>query len=187
MKKIDLSKEYSKILAKYLKIFKLESIDIAYLIKTKKEVIDGLLTNQKSVVLYTLEQIAKIFGLRYFEFGNPHHPMPSSDTLPEKTKERIAYRKKEGPSVETTYSSSDINSHINSVLSSYKIGNEFLAEEITSKISQEFGKTYTVSEVINRFKSSFSKNIEKTVKKDTVREGRGPKPFYYKLVKKVDN
>jgi len=184
MKKIDLSKEYSKILATYLKIFKLESIDIAYLIKTKKEVIDGLLTNQKSVVLYTLEQIAKIFGLRYFEFGNPYHPIPSSDTLPEKTKQRIAFRKKAGPPLEITYTSSDINNHISDVLSSYDLGDQFLAEEIASKILQAYGQTYTVSEIINRFKSSFSRNIEKTNRKDNSREGRGPKPFYYKLVKK---
>lgn len=183
MNKIDLSKEYSKILTKYLKTFKLESIDIAYLVKTKKEVIDGLLENKKGVVLYTLEQIAQIFGLRYYEFGNPNHPIPSFDSLSKKTKQRITYRKKEGPATETTYTPSDINNQISHVISSYKVGDEFLAEEIANRILLKYGKTYSVSEIINRFKKTFKDNIKRTDRKDTLREGRGPKPVFYRLVK----
>lgn len=183
MIKVDLSKEYSKILKKYLKTFELESIDIAYLVKTKKDVIDGVLKNEKSVVLYTLEQIAQIFSLRYFEFGNPNHPVPSFDSLPEKTKQRIAYRKKEGPAKEITYTSSEINNRISDVLSTFKSGDEFLAEEIVNSISKKYGETYSVSEIINRFNNSFKKYIEKTERKDAKREGRGPKPVYYRLVK----
>lgn len=186
MRKIDLSKEYSKILAKYLKIFKLESIDIAYLIRTKKDVIDGLLKNEKSVVLFTLEQIAQIFGLRYFEFGNPNHPIPSFDSLPEKTKLRIAQRKKEGPAIETTYTTSEINDQIKKVLSGYNVGDEFLAEDIANSILEKYGVKYTVTEIINRFGKSFKDSIEKTDRKDTTREGRGPKPVFYKLKKKND-
>jgi len=186
MNKIDLSKEYSKILERYLSKFKLESIDIAYLIKTKRAVTDGLLKNQKGVVLYTLEQIAQVFGMRYFEFGNPKHPLPTYVSLPETTKERIKYRKKEGPAVETTYNASQINNQISDVLSNYKIGDEFLAEHITNKIQMKFGETHSVSEIINRFKKSFKVYIEKTKRKEMARKARGPKPFYYKLVKKVN-
>jgi hypothetical protein len=183
MNKIDLSKEYSKILARYLKTFELASIDIAYLVKTKKEVIDGVLKNEKGFVLYTLEQIAKIFGLRYFEFGNPNHPIPSFESLPEKTKKRIEYRKKEGPAIETTYTSRDINNQISDVLLTFKMGDEFLAEEIANGIFLKYGDNYSVSEIINRFKKSFRENIIKTERKEKAKEGRGPKPVYYRLVK----
>lgn len=184
MTKIDLSKEYSKILAKYLKTFRLESIDIAYLIGTKKEVIDGLLKNKKGVVLFTLEQIAQIFGLRYFELGNPNQPIPSSELLPEKTKQRIAYRKKEGPSIETTYTASAINYQIKKVLSGYNVGNEFLAEDISNTICEKYGIKYSVTEIINRLNKSFKEIVKKTDKKDIERLGRGPKPVFYKLIKK---
>lgn len=182
MIKIDLSKEYSKILKKYLKAFGLESIDIAYLVQTKKDVIDGVLKNEKSVVLYTLEQIAQIFNLRYFEFGNPNYPIPSFDSLPEKTKQRIAYRKKEGPAKEITYTSSEINISISKVLATFKVGDEFLAEEIASIIKEKYHLTYSVSEIINRFNNSFKGSVEKTSRKDESRKGRGPKPVYYRLV-----
>ena len=184
MDKINLTKEYSKILAKYLKIFKLESIDIAYLVKTKKDVIEGILKNEKGIVLNTLEQVAQVFGLRYFEFGNPHHPIPSFDSLPEKTKQRIAYRKEEGPSVETTYTPSDINEQINKAILSYNVGEEFLAEDIANSILEEDGEKYSVSQIIDRFNKSFKEKIEKTDRKDMAKEGRGPKPVFYKLVKK---
>ncbi|RQO66815.1 hypothetical protein DBR40_21405 [Pedobacter sp. KBW01] len=184
MIKIDLSKEYSKILKKYLKTFKLESIDIAYLVQTKKDVIDGVLKNEKGIVLYTLEQIAQIFGLRYFEFGNPNYPIPSFDSLPAKTKQRIAYRKKVGPPKEVTYKQSDINDQIKEILARHKIGDQFLAEEIAKQILEKFGNSYSVTEIVNRFKKSFKSNIEKTEKKDTSRETRGPKPLFYRLVKK---
>lgn len=185
MIKVDLSNEYSKILKKYLKAFKLESIDIAYLVQTKKDVIDGVLKNEKSVVLYTLEQIAQIFSLRYFEFGNPNHPIPSFDSLPEKTKQRIEYRKKEGPAKETTYTSSEINNRISDILSTFKVGDEFLAEEIVNSISKKYDEVYSVSEIINRFKKTFRENIDKTDRKYVARKGRGPKPVYYKLLKVV--
>lgn len=181
MNKVDLSKEYSKILARYLKTFKLESIDIAYLIGTKKQVVDGLLKNEKGVVLFTLEQIAQVFGLRYFEFGDPNHPTPSFDSLPEKTKLRIAQRKKEGPAIETTYKTSEINDQIKIVLSDYNVGDEFLAEDIAKNILSKYGTKYTVTEIINRFGKSFKDSIEKTERKDTTREGRGPKPVFYRL------
>eukprot|EP00388_Colpodella_angusta_P003307 GDKJ01011697.1.p1 GENE.GDKJ01011697.1~~GDKJ01011697.1.p1 ORF type:complete len:184 (+),score=6.32 GDKJ01011697.1:746-1297(+) len=183
MKKIDLSKEYSDILAKYLKIFKLESIDIAYLIRTKREVIDGLLKNEKGVVLNTLEQIAQVFGLRYFEFGNPYNPLPSFKSLPEKTKQRIAYRKKEGPVVETTYTTSEINNQIHDVLSKYNVGDEFLAEDIANWILEKYGVKYSVTEIVNRFNKSFKGIIESTGRKDIKRKGRGRKPLFYRLLK----
>jgi len=181
MKKIDLSKEYSKILKKYLMAFKLESIDIAYLVGTKKDVISGILKNEKGVVLYTLEQIAEIFGLRYFEFGNPNHTIPPFESLPEKTKQRIAYRKKEGPAIDITYTSSQINDHIRDVLSTYKVDDEFLAEDISNSIFNQYGVKYSVTEIINRFKSSFLRFIENTKRKDTTKKGRGPKPVFYRL------
>lgn len=185
MKEVIVIKEYAKILRKYMKAFSLEAIDIAYLAKSVKRTITSVLNNTGSLELETLENIAMSFGLRYYEFGNPKYPTPFFDSLPEKTKQRIAYRKMEGPSKETTYSQSDINKKITIVLATYKIGDEFLAEEIANSILEKYGETYAVSEIIDRFKKTFKEHIEKTNRKDTSREGRGPKPVFYRLVKAV--
>src|SRR5690606_3309484 len=172
-------------LKRYLQVFKLEPIDIAFLINTKKEVIEGLLSGKKGVVLKTLELISQVFGLRYFEFGNPNHPMPSSDSLPETTKDRIAFREKEGPHEDTTYNAVLLNEKITVVLNNYKKGDEFLAEHIVKGLSKMFKESYSTSEVGKRLTESMDDYIIKTTRQDTDRKGRGPKPFYFKLVRRV--
>lgn len=186
MEEVLVLKEFSKILRKYMKTFSLETIDIAYLANSNKRTISSVLDNLGSLQLETAEAIAKSFGLRYYEFGNPNHPIPSFNSLPEKTKQRTTYRKKEGPAKEITYTSSDINSCISEVLSTYKVDDEFLAEEIANSIREKYRLTYSVSEIINRFNNSFKNSIVKTNRKDVRREGRGPKPVYYRLVKGIN-
>jgi hypothetical protein len=178
-------REYAKILRKYMTAFSLEAIDIAYLAKSIKRTINFVLEEKGSLELETQEAIARIFGLRYFEFGNPKHPLPSLKSLPESTKKRIEYRKKAGPSVVISYNTSDINARIKEVLSRYSLGDQFLAKEIASKILDSYGERYSVSEVIDRLKKRFKDNIVRTTKKDMSSAVRGPKPVYYELVREV--
>ncbi|WP_316824723.1 hypothetical protein [Pedobacter miscanthi] len=184
MKKIVVITEYADILRKYMKKFSLEAIDIAYLANSIKKTISSILDHNGSLMLETAEAIANSFGLHYYQFGNPKYPIPPLESLPAKTQHRIAFRKKEGLPKEKTYSRNAVNERIKSILATYKIGSEFLAEEIANKILSKYGETYPVSEIVDRFKKTFKSSIEKTGKKDTAREGRGPKPIYYILVKK---
>lgn len=186
MNKIIAIDEFAKILRRYMKKFSLEAIDIAYLANSIKRTISSILDNKGSLQLETAEAIAQSFGLRYFEFGNPNHPIPSFDSLPEKTKQRIAYRKKEGPAMETTYTTSEINHQIGKAIKRYDTGDEFLAEDVAYSILEEDGDHYSVSQIIDRINKSFKDKIEKTDRKDTTREGRGPKPVFYRLKKKFD-
>ncbi|SOD15132.1 hypothetical protein [Pedobacter xixiisoli] len=176
--------EFAKILGRYMKKFSLEAIDIAYLANSVKKTISSVLDDTGSLKLETVEAVAKSFGLRYFEFGNPNYPMPSFESLPEKTKQRIAYRKKEGPAIETTYTTSEINDQIKKVLASYQIGDEFLANDISIRIYEKYGVKYTVTEIVNRFRNSLQEYIENTKRKVLERQGRGPKPVFYRLIKK---
>ena len=180
---MDVSSEYANQLKAYMKNFSLYNVDIAYLAKTNSEVIAGILQEKKGIVLKTLEAISNIFSLRYFEFGNPRYPIPTLESLPSKTQQRISFRKKEGLPKETIYSQNAINERIKTILLTYKIGSEFLAEEIANNILRKYGETYPVSEIVDRFKKTFKVSIEKTGRKDATRQGRGPKPVFYRFVK----
>lgn len=90
----------------------------------------------------------------------------------------------EGPAIETTYTSSEINDQIGDILSNYNVGDEFLAEDISTSILEKYGIKYSVTEIVNRFRSSFLKDIENTKRKDTTKLGKGPKPVFYRLKKK---
>lgn len=181
----ELSREYALILAKYLKKFKLESVDIAYLINNTRTTIDGLLKGEKTVVLNTLEQIAQCFGLRYFEFGNPKNPIPSLQDLPKKTQDRIEYRKREGLSQKTTHTKRDINAQIRYVLTQYKLNDKFLIEDVQKAILKEFQIKYHISEIMDRIRKSFSPYLLKTEEKFVEKVGRGAKPNYMKVVKEL--
>lgn len=183
MKKILAVEEFAQVLRRYMKKFSLEPIDIAYLANSIKKNIASLLGGNGSLQIETAEAIAQAFGLRYFQFGNPDTPIPSLKHLPEKTKQRIAYRKKEGPAVETTYSPSDINHQIDDALSTYKQGEEFLVQDIAKTILKEHKEVYSVSQIADRISKSFKERVEKTERKDTSKEGPGPKPVFYKLKK----
>lgn len=185
MNEQQVSKEYAKVLSEYLQKFGLESIDLSYLIGTKKDVIDGLLNSTNGVVLRTLEKIANVFGLRYFELGNPKNPIPTFDSLPEKTKKRIKYRASEGASQEKSYNQLDINDKIIVHLSRLKMGDNFLAEEITRKIKLDFEENLEVGIVNDRLSKTFRDFVKKTDRKELSKKGSGPKPSYYEIVKEI--
>lgn len=176
-------KIYRTILQKYMKRFGLESVDIAFLAKSTKSNINSVLESKTSVGLETMESISSIFNLSYYEFGNPNHPMPSLKSLPDKTKQRIIFRKKEGPHIEQTYNSLSINDKITLVLSKYEVDQLFLTEEIIQEIKAAFPEDPINTTLIgDRLKKSFQAYVQKTEKQAASKIGRGRKPYYYKII-----
>ncbi|WP_134091134.1 hypothetical protein [Olivibacter sp. XZL3] len=184
--KVNVSKEYSIILSQYMDAFGLADVDIAFLIGSNKDAIIGLLDGTRGAVLKTLESISQIFGLRYFEFGNPNHSMPNFDSLPDRTKERIAYRKKVGHPVPKTYTSLDLTEKISVVLSEYKVGYVFLPSEIGNKVDSKFNLGLTdYKQITDRFKKDLEGIVEKTGKTNKVEGKRGRPEEYYRLIKPI--
>ena len=181
----NVSEEYAKILLKYLDKFGLEIIDIAFLAGTRKDIVEGLVNAKSGVVLKTLDKISQLFGLTYYEFGNPNHPIPSFDSLPERTKKRITYRQKIGPHKEETYNSLDINEKIAIALSLYQEKDEFLIEEIVDIINDKCGDKTHTSLIGDRLSKTFGAYIAKTNKKGKSKSGRGRRPYYFTLIKKL--
>lgn len=186
MRDLEVAREYAQILKKYLNHFALESIDLAFLVETRKDIIDGLLEAKSGVVLKTLDKIAQVFGLKYYEMGNPEFPLPQMEKLPSATLDRIRYRKTMGPYIEQNYTPSEINEKLIVILSSLRENEEFLMENIAKRINTIFPeKPVNTSLVIDRINKSFSTYFEKTDRKDLYKKGKGAKPYYYKTVKKL--
>lgn len=177
--------EFAKILRKYIKKFGLDPIDIAFLSKVNKKTIDAVLAGTGGIELNSVDEISLIFGLRYFEFGNPDFEMPSFDSLPEATKARIAFREKEGPHQDTTYNTVLLNEKIMVVLAEYKKGDEFLAEHIAKGLLETFKESFSTSEVGKRLTESMNEYVTQTTRKDESKRGKGRKPFYFQLNKRV--
>jgi len=176
-------KIYRTILQKYMNRFGLESVDIAFLARSTKSNINSVLDSKTSIGLETMEAISNIFNLPYYEFGNPNHPMPTLKSLPEKTRQRIIFRKKEGPHIELTYNSLSINDKIILVLSKYQMNQLFLTEEIMHEIKIAFPDDPINTTLIgDRLKKSFQAYVQKTDEQAPSRVGRGRKPYFYKVI-----
>lgn len=175
------SEEYAEILSSYLNRFGLETVDMAFLAGTSRDIIDGLVTGKSGVVLKTLEKISQSFGVKYYELGNPNYPIPTFESLPKKTRDRIAYRKKVGPHKEESYNSLDLNEKITIALSLLKENDEFLIEELVDMINERCGDTTDTSLIGDRLSKTFKAYVIKTNRKGKSKSGRGRRPYYFKL------
>lgn len=178
--------EFVKVLIKYMEKFGLEAIDIAFLSFTNRTNIENLINLKGSLELPRMEAIAQSFGMHHYEFSNPNHEIPDYELLPERTRQRIGFRKKNGPYVPETRKSLTINEKITIALSFVSKGDEFLTEQIVEKINiVDADITSTTSSVGDRLSKSFLNYVENTNKPYTEKKGKGAKPFFYKLLSEI--
>jgi len=99
----------------------------------------------------------------------------------------IEYRKKKGTYVPESKNSSTINDKITIVLSFYNKNDEFLTENIVEKINTVDADSTSDTTIIgDRIAKSFTTYVKKTDKPFNEKSGRGPKPFFYKILSAVD-
>lgn len=177
--------EYALILESNMKKFGLESLDIAFLSGVNKKTIDAVLNRTGGIELKSLESISCIFGLRYFQFGNPDFDISQFDSLPEETKVRIAFRKADGQHINTDYDHPLLNEKIKIILTNYNIGDEFLSEDIVREMLKVFKEKVSTSKVTKRLVNSLSEYALQTKKTYKVKGKKGRKPMYYKLIKEI--
>jgi len=128
----DILAEFVTQIHKYLKHFGLIEADLGALIGTGSGDIKGILNFTKSVGLKRLGRIASIFGLTYYEFGNPLHPYPKFDDLPLETQIAITKRKEIG-NPNRDYSK-DLAGNLDKILSTDYLSMPRTAEEIWQQL-----------------------------------------------------
>lgn len=157
--------EFGKQVVKYLNKFGLIEADLAYLIKSNSNDIDDIITGSKSVGLKKAERIANVFGVKYYEFGNPNHDLPTISDLPNKTQEAIASRKTKGVS-ERNYEkkiSENLDKIINETdLLHYPVK----AENIRLKLPEEIRDTVNASRISDLLTKGGRKEIITVVGKE---------------------
>jgi len=150
---IDVSVEFGNQLKSYLKHFGLIEADVARLIRSNTDAIDEILVGEKGIVLKTAEKIAWIvFGIRYFELGNPKFPIPKKKDLPLETQEAIVERKKKG--VPEINRNTDLNLplHVNNVLKSGRLKREFTSSDVLGLLPDNIKEQIPSIRVTDLFK-----------------------------------
>lgn len=101
---IEVSNEFGIQLSRYIQQFGLTVADIASLSNLNTGAIDKILKGDKGIVLKTAEKISNVFGVRYFELGNPSFKIPNLKDLPRRTQDTIKNREEIGiPEINRNY------------------------------------------------------------------------------------
>lgn len=126
-----------------------------------------------------IQNVSSIYGLFFYQFGNPACNFPTFSDLPKKTQAAIQSR--------TTplkiYNSRLIIEHLTAVFNTMNANDEFLIKDISTIIKDNFKISYKNEEIAGTINKNFKDLIVKTEKQDTSKMGVGPKPFYYKILK----
>lgn len=183
--KADVYFEFATQLNRYMTRFGLYQVDIAFLTDSNPQAIQHILEHKSGLVLKTAEALAGVFNLRYYQLGNPGHPLPALEELPIITRERILLRQKLGPPPIQRYNKLNLNKAIARVLRSYPMEHEFVASQVYGSLSKSLqGRLSSAAKVSDRLAGEFGAYVTKTGKKKSVPGKRGRREEYYRLIKK---
>lgn len=174
----NIATEFVYQIQKYLAHFGMLEADLGALIGTGSSDINAIMNLQKSLGLIRLDRIASVFGLTYYEFGNPSHPFPSFDNLPSETKIMIEKRRVLG--IPNRNYENDIAGNLDKIIhESTLLHNPVTAEEIRLHFPDDIKDTIKATRITDLLKKSGRDEIVVKVDK------RG-KEFLFQLKEFVD-
>jgi len=161
---INVNVEFGAQLRRYLKHFGLIEADVARLTNLSTYSVDEILVGEKGIVLKTAEKISwVVFGIRYYEFGNPKFAIPKKKDLPAKTQDAIADRKKRGAPEINRNTDLNLPLHVNKALKSGKLNNEFTSSEVWELLPDDIKGQIKSIRITDLFKKGELKNkVEET-------------------------
>lgn len=172
-------KELVIILEYYMDYYGLYSIDITKLLKSTRDIMKELKESKNGPTLKKLDAIAGIFGLKYYQFGDPEYTLPEYESLPPATREKIDWRKEVGPPESRNYKKLDLNNAVLNVLQNFVSRKEFLPSEVyeslSSDLKSELGSATRVTGLFSDELKEYVKKTGNSIKKKNV--GR-PEEFY---------
>lgn len=139
---------------------------------------------EKGITNYSVEKLQKVaavYGMVYYQFGNPECGFPTFDMLPNETRKAIISREKPLK----IYNDRLIIEYLTLILGELSIGSKFLVKNLRTKINKKYSTQYEDSEISGTISKNFSEYVIKTDDQYMAKEGPGAKPFYYKLIKRI--
>lgn len=153
--KIDVLVEFGGQVKKYLKHFQLTESDLSRLINSNTNDIQEILSGDKGVVLKSAEKISSVFGLRYFELGNPRFSIPDIERLPDQTRKVIIDRKKKGVPVIIRNYENDIAGNLDRIINESSLFHSpVTAEEIRLVFPEDIRDTIKATRITDLLKKS---------------------------------
>ncbi|GEM_PF-2371248 len=183
MSSYNIKLEFGKQAKKFRLHFGLSQIEAADLSEMSPSEYSDLENGTTNYNVEKLQCVSSIYGLFYYQMGNPTYKFPAFSKLPEVTKAKINSREKPL----TIYNERFIIEHLTIIFGNMSEKSEFLIKDINSKIVEQFGVSYDNEEISGTIGKNFAGFIVKTDKKQIDKKGPGAKPFYFTVLKSLSN
>ncbi|PWG78095.1 helix-turn-helix domain-containing protein [Pararcticibacter amylolyticus] len=165
--------EFASQIQKYLDHFGLKQGDLGKLIGTGATDIRDILSFKRSVGLSRADRIAKVFGLRYYELGNPGHSFPTFNDLPARTRNSIEKREQaEEPEIERNVGLR-LPDHVQQVLLSGRLPEEFTSSDILQLLPENIKTQIQSIRITHLLNNGKLRNSVENTKKVRKAPGKG--------------
>lgn len=173
---------FGKQLEKYINHFNLSEVDIANLIGVNSVNVHEIIKGTRDASLKTINKISGLFGLSYYEFGDPKFPLPKVNDLPQDTQIAIEQRKKKGNPEIIRNNDLNLGIHVRKVLESKKLLLEFASSDILQLLPDEVKNQITSRRITDLLrKGELKAKVEDTGKTIKIEGKRGPKEILFRL------
>ena len=180
--RISIRKQFGKQAKKIRLHYGLDQDDLASLSAMTQSEYSGLESGSKNYNVERLEQVSAVYGLEYYEIGNPKTKYPLFNKLPIETQQKIKGRKKPV----SVYNELDLSNHLLLVLSKWEEDSIFTPSDIFSLLAKDLKEGIKKSSrITDLFAFEFSEYVEKTGEKKKIEGKRGRPEEYYRLIKKI--
>lgn len=151
----DVTDEFTNQIQKYLNHFNMSDTDLARLIGTSLSNIRKILFNNASLGLRRADEIANVFGLPYYLFGNPDYKIPSISKLPKST--RALLKDREINNQEPQYYEKNFAKELDRILDSNFLLKVKTAKELWEQLPIDIRERSSPSRVTDLLKKSSRK------------------------------
>lgn len=166
VKQYDPNYEFASRIMDALTIYGLEEGDLGKLIGTNATDIRNIVSLKKTLGIKRANKIASVFGMKYYQFGNPNVKLPAKDKLPKSTILAIEERINKGPSTVEIDKELNLPIHTIEVLSTLDILSEFTPKSIYEKLPEDIKSKVESNRITVLFKTGSLRNyVEYTNKK----------------------
>ncbi len=155
--------QYILTLEYYMNFYGLYSVDIKHLLGGSTDFVKDTKAGVNGPTLKKLDAVSSLFGLTYYQFGNPDLVLPEIETLPLATQERIALRSEIGPPETRNYKKIDLKNEILKALTNFDGVKEFLPSHVYESLPKEIQeKIGSATRVTGLFSNELKSNVKKT-------------------------
>lgn len=137
--------KYRATIKKYRKYFELTQGDLSSLLNIEETRYNGIESGRRVLDIDTADEIAAVYGLRYFEMGQDGQSIPEIEHLPKTTQNVILERKKSGIKPKNT--ERNLGFYLDKLIKEKKLNLPVTAKEVWMELPKETKENSTSTEI----------------------------------------